>query len=128
MHYDTSKDAAFCFTCAKAHEIGAISTSKLEQTFITQGFRNWKKACEKDCGFDKHEKSDCHKEAVERYVLAPSMGNAGEMLSAQFKEERIQSRRIFLKILSCVRYLGKQSATIIPINNLSLEYLFYRCC
>ena len=74
-----------------------------------QGFRNWKKACEKDCGFDKHEKSECHKEAVDRYVMALSLGNAGEMLSAQYKKERIESRRIFLKILSCVRYLARQS-------------------
>ena len=41
--------------------------------------------------------------------MAPSMGNAGEMLSAQYKKERIESRRIFLKILSCVRYLARQS-------------------
>ena len=109
MHYDANKDAAFCFTCAKAYEIGAISASKLEPTFIMQGFRNWKKACEKDCGFDKHEKSECHKEAVDRYVMAPSIGNAGEMLPTQYKKERIESRRIFLKIWSCVRYLARQS-------------------
>ena len=77
-----------------------------------QGFRNWKKACEKDCGFDKHEKSECHKEAVDRYVMAPSMCYAGEMLSAQYKKERIERRRIFLKILSCVRYLARQSLPI----------------
>ena len=74
-----------------------------------QGFRNWKKACEKDCGFDKHERSECHKEPVNQYVMAPSMGNAGEMLLAQYKRERIESRRILLKILSCVRYLAGQS-------------------
>ena len=34
LHYDANKDAAFCFTCAKAYEIGAISASKLEPTFI----------------------------------------------------------------------------------------------
>ena len=109
LHYDANKDAASCLTCAKAYEIGAISASKLEPTFIMQGFRNWKKVCEKDCGFDKHEKSECHKEPVDRYVMAPSMGNAGEMLSAQYKKERIESRRIFLKILSCVQYLAHQS-------------------
>ena len=92
--------------------IGAISASKLEPTFIMQGFRNWKKACEKDCGFDKHEKSECHKEAVDRYVMAPSMGYTGEMLSAQYKKERIERRRIFLKILPCVRYLARQSLPI----------------
>ena len=42
--------------------------------------------------------------------MAPSMGNAGKMLlSAQYKKERIESRRIFLKILYCVRYLARQS-------------------
>ena len=41
--------------------------------------------------------------------MTPSMGNAGEMLSAQYKKERIESRRIFLKILSCVRHLAHQS-------------------
>ena len=55
LHYDANKDAAFCFTCTKAYEIGATSATKLEPTFIMQGFRNWKKACEKDCDFDKHE-------------------------------------------------------------------------
>ena len=102
LHYDANKDAAFYFTCPKAYEIGALWASKLEPTFIMQGFRNRKKACEKDCGFDKHEKSECHKQAVYRYAMAPSMGNAGEILSAQYKKERIKSRRIFLNILSCV--------------------------
>ena len=109
LHYDANKDATSCFTFTKAYEIGAISALKLEPTFIMQGFRNWKKACEKDCGFDKHKKSECHKEPVNRYVMAPSMGNAGGMLSAQYKRERIESRRILLKILSCVRYLAGQS-------------------
>ena len=90
LHYEANKDAAFCFTCAKAYEMGAISASKLEPTFILQGFRNWKKACEKDCGFDKHEKSECHKEAVDQYAMAPSMGERCCRLSTKKKESKAE--------------------------------------
>ena len=39
LHYDVVNDAAFCFTCIKAALQNSITSSKIEQTFVTEGFR-----------------------------------------------------------------------------------------
>ena len=40
--------------------------------FTENGLSNWKNAMEKKKGFQKHESSDSHMEAVARYVMAPA--------------------------------------------------------
>eukprot|EP00105_Crassostrea_gigas_P017526 XP_011435339.1 PREDICTED: zinc finger MYM-type protein 1-like [Crassostrea gigas] len=47
---------------------GKISNSKLDGSFLSTGFSNWKDATSK---FRKHQDSDCHKEAVERKLKLP---------------------------------------------------------
>ena len=106
LHYDVTNDAAFCFTCIKAISQNLITSSKIEQTFVTEGFRNWKKACEKNCGFYKHQQSDCHLEAAERYHYATSGQDIGRVLSSEYEQEKETNRTVLLKILSNVRYLG----------------------
>ncbi len=99
-------DAAFCFTCIKAASQNLISSSKIEKAFVGEGFRNWKKACEKDCGFYKHQQSDSHLEAAERYHYATTGEDIGSVVSSNYKQEMETNRKILLKILSNVRYLG----------------------
>jgi hypothetical protein len=106
LHYDVVNDSAFCFTCIKAASQNLITSSKIEQTFVTEGFRNWKKACEKNCGFYKHQQSDCHLEATERYQYATLGQDIGSVLSSEYEKEKESSRKVLLKILSNVRYLG----------------------
>lgn len=105
LHYDIEKDAAFCFICIKALNAKAICSSKLEKAFVTEGFRNWKKACEKECGFHKHQGSNCHLEAVERYK--PPCEDIGTLMSSKYEEERMANRAVLLKIFSTLRYLGE---------------------
>ena len=61
LHYDKEQDAAFCFICVKAKQIGIISSTKSEASFTETGYRNWKKAIEKGRGFEKHQLSDSHR-------------------------------------------------------------------
>lgn len=46
IHYDSSRDAVFCFTCMKAVHGNLLSSTKAEETFTRVGFNNWKKALE----------------------------------------------------------------------------------
>ena len=42
IHYDTSLDAAFCFSCCKASKQGKVRLNGI--SFIVKGFTNWKDA------------------------------------------------------------------------------------
>ena len=82
------------------------SVSNLEQTFISTGFSNWKDATSK---FNKHESSQCHKEAVLKTITLPATtGNVGEILSSQLAKQRLERRKCFLKLLSNARFLARQ--------------------
>ena len=65
-----------------------LFSSKVDDAFTKIGYRNWKNALVKLKGFQKHEDSDGHKEAVTRYVIAQSMamGNAAKMLSEPYEK------------------------------------------
>ena len=105
LHYDICTDSAFCYNCLKANQTNALSTRKADAAFVTKGFTNWKKALTKD-GFGGHELA--HREATLRMVKAPAeYGNVGVNLSEKFMFEQINNRKMLLKILSNVRYLGK---------------------
>ena len=65
----------------------------------------------KDKVLQKHESSECHKEAVARWREIPLTvkGDIGEMISTQHAVEKYNTRRILLKILRNVRYLARQA-------------------
>ena len=85
----------------------AISSTKKEVSFTTKGFTNWKKALTKD-GFGAHEASHSHQEATLRVLKAPAeYRNVGSSLSDNFRLEQQNNRKMLLKILSNIRYLGK---------------------
>ena len=91
-----------------------MSNTKIEPTFISAGFSNWKKALEK---FKSHEISACHKEAMLRVVNAPKSGDIGEILNVQHSLEKENNRKNFLKILTNVQYLAKQNLAFRKGNN-----------
>ena len=83
LHYDEETDTVFCNTCLKAIQNNMLSSTKADPAFTRIGFGNWKNAMDKKKGFQKHESSESHREAVARYVTAPAttVGDVGELLS-----------------------------------------------
>ena len=67
----------------KTLQSGMLTSSNADPAFTKNGFSNWKNAMEKTKGFQKHESSDSHMEAVARYVTAPTkvIGGIGDLLS-----------------------------------------------
>ena len=67
--------------------------------------------CNKKKGFQKHETSCAHREAVFRYVTAPAtaLGDIGEFISEQHYLDKFKNRKVLLMRLSNVRYLARQS-------------------
>ena len=110
LHYDVNTDSALCFTCVKALRHKMISSTKGEASFTEKGYQNWKKALAKGKGFQKHESSECHKEATERFCKIPSTikGDIGEMMLTKHALEKLHSRTILLKILRNICYLARQ--------------------
>ena len=111
LHYKEKSDSAFCYTFIKAVQNNMIPSSKVDLAFTETGFRNWKNATDKKKGFQKHETSDAHREAVSRYVTAPksALGDVGELISEQHYMEKFKNRKVLLMLLSNVRYLAGQS-------------------
>ena len=59
--------------------------------------------------FRKHEQSLCHKEAIEMIVTLPAtVHDVGEMISQQHAMEKDKNRKVFLHILSSIRFLARQ--------------------
>lgn len=105
-----ANDLAFCFTCMAAAKEGKISNSKIDGSFLSTGFCNWKDATSK---FRKHQDSDCHKEAVERKLKLPrETKDIGEVLSAAHSEEKTHNRQQMLTILRNIRFLARQGLPI----------------
>ena len=110
LHYQESSDELFCFLCVKAYQQKKIHNTKTEQTFISTGFSDWKKATEK---FKKHESSQCHKESLEQIIVLPSTSkDIGEMFSSQHAAEKEKSRECLLKVIQSLKYLSRQSIAL----------------
>ena len=83
------------------------TASSLEATYISKGFCNWKEASVR---FAAHEESSCHKEAVLKTITMPATTrHIGESLSTQHAKEKLVRRQCFLKLLSNLRFLARQS-------------------
>ena len=110
IHYDCSEDAAFRFVCIQALSVGAISSNNVEQTIVKTGFRNWKKALDKEKGFLLHETSASHSEPIERYVKSKTSNNTvGDTLPSRTKPDKQTAKKnASMKIFANVRYLGKR--------------------
>ena len=83
-----------------------LATKCTDQAFISKGFHNWKDAT---VAFNKHEKTGCHKDAVQMVVVLPKCyKDCGEMLSSQHAKEKADNRQLLYKILTNVQYLARQ--------------------
>ncbi|XP_071522625.1 LOW QUALITY PROTEIN: uncharacterized protein Atac2 [Panulirus ornatus] len=112
IHYDEANDRAFCHVCVKAYTQNLISSAVIEPLFISRGFTNWKDVTTKR-GFPAHERSDCHREAVEHLLNSPAKKqDTREHLPAEHEEEKAVNRRNLLKILSNIQFLARQGLAI----------------
>ncbi|KAL5004567.1 hypothetical protein ScPMuIL_018023 [Solemya velum] len=65
LHYDESRDLAFCHLCLVTTTQSKLSSGCAEKTFTTKGFSNWKDAQ------SSFKNMNCHTEATERLVILP---------------------------------------------------------
>ena len=75
-----------------------------EQAFLSKGFSNWKDGTE---SFRRHEKSRCHKDAVQVMLVVP-YGDVIEMLSTEHASNKKANRKILLKIFQNIQFLDRQ--------------------
>ena len=66
-----------------------VSKKNADKAFILIGFNNWQDAGTKNRGFDKHVRSETHREAHERLFTMPdACGDISAQLSATLNEVR----------------------------------------
>ncbi len=77
---------------------------------MTRDFSNWKDGT---LSFKKHEKSSCHREAVEVMITLPATTcNVSELLSKQHAIQKIKNIDALLEIMSSRKYLGRQGLAL----------------
>ena len=87
-----------------------IASNNADKAFIQIGFTNWRDAGTKNRGFDKHFRSETHREAHERlFTILDACGDISAQLSVTFNEARSANRQNLLKILSNVKFLARQA-------------------
>lgn len=110
LHYLKEKDCVLCFACHQAREQGLKKSGRnYEETFVTVGFRNWKKAHEK---FRIHEAGDQHQESIEFLLNRRKGSNVVSALSDQLKAQQQDARTAMLTIISSIRYLARSGQAI----------------
>ena len=111
LHYDQSRDMAFCHTCimaVKSKKITSLGTGDL-----ARGYSNWKDATGEKGAFNTHQKSATHKRAVEvMFTLPATTGNVGEMLSRAHAQERLANRDYLLKLFQNIQFLSRQGIAL----------------
>ena len=63
QHYNAEKDAAFCSTCINANRMELITSKNADKGFIWNAFTNYQDTGTKNWGFDKHFRSETHRES-----------------------------------------------------------------
>ena len=62
---------------------------------------------------EKHEASQCHKEANEAINLLPKqVGDIGELLSKKHSDQKAENREVFLRIFQNLRFLTRQGLAL----------------
>jgi len=104
LHFEPGIEGALCFYCHKAFK---NKTSQLvkntETTFISSGFKNWKKARER---FTLHAGSECHKTAITTHIYESRPIDV--QLSNVRASQQEEARKCLLKIISAVQFLVRQ--------------------
>ena len=88
-----------------ANSRNLIGSKKIEQTFISEGYKNRKDAPSR---FEKHQQSECHREGVLRLKLADDPQDIGSKISQKGNDDKAKATDALLKILSNIRFLARQ--------------------
>ena len=85
LHDDVGRDSLFCYVCQNGDDKSQLQTElRKEDTFISTGFKNCKKALEK---FKKHQNSLCHKASLTYEEVVPQCGDVIEMTDDRQKPQ-----------------------------------------
>ena len=109
MHYDEANDIAYCHLCVSALKHKKMKQCNAEPSFLSTGFSNWKDAT---VAFKKHQLSACHSAVDVMITIPATTRDIGEQLSQIHSQEKATNRRMFLKILSSIRYLARQGLAL----------------
>ena len=108
LHYSTTDDLAYCFTCVEAVKTGKLKNTGhvKESAFVYGGFCNWKDGTR--C-FATHESSGTHKAAVDVVITMPSStSDVSEMLCSSLMAEKHINQQCLRKIAHNIRFLARQ--------------------
>ena len=101
-------DSLLCFYCLTQSKKGnLLSERNKEETYISRGFRSWKKAPK--C-FEEHQNSNCHKTAASYHVIQTR--DVGELINQNLVDSRKENRAYLFAIMRCLRYLARQGIAI----------------
>ncbi|MGH0136753.1 UNVERIFIED_CONTAM: hypothetical protein FKN15_016867 [Acipenser sinensis] len=110
LMYDEEKNKALCKTCSTCEKQNMFTFStKKEQTFITVGFDNWKKATER---FRNHEKMMCHREATSKMNSLESSVNVSFQISEHNMKQMTQACDALFAIFASIAYLAQQGLAL----------------
>ena len=109
LSYCLTRNAVFCFYCRKATLQGGLTFStRGDSSFITNGFRNWKKGKEK---FRNHEMSQTHNEAVLK-CESLSRPSILTLANSALKKDQEERREMLMKQLRSLRFLLPQGLAV----------------
>ena len=116
LHYNEELDSAFCFVCMEGVKKKVISAGRfsrsIDSVFVKTGFCNWKHAIGTGKGFQQHQSSACHKEALERcFTVCDQVKGDIDYLFASPKviEEQKKNRKCLSTIVENIRFLARQT-------------------
>ena len=110
LYFDADLGGVLCFTCDKAASFDLAGMARCsENTFISKGFFNWKKAIEK---FQNQQKTSAHMISHGNLRFRSSNTDVDAQLSAHHMEEQRKARNALMKIVTTLQYLAQQTQTL----------------
>ena len=110
LEYSPTMDASYCLPCFVFHNSNGIV---VQNTFIVDGFRNWRKVGSKDCYFQGHIRKDPNSAHRVAKQMCKDLMNQWEHLQRvvdHFTIEQIANNRLQIKAtFFIVRYLAFQA-------------------
>ena len=105
LEWDSEFNAAFCHPCRQVYSVDSLRSNKGDEAFITQGFKNWKKATEK---FQNHETSHTHRSYMVKFTNTISGTSVVEKLIDQQTVNNKVAQECLIRIITSLRYLARQ--------------------
>lgn len=125
MEYSPKVDKAFCFPFRLFNSSNGLNRGQLDFTFLRHGFKNWHKATTK---FKDHQKSKSHINSLiarTNFLSSNSidiaLDKARIMAISQREKERLQNRRILLRLSDITLCLAKSGKPLRGHNEKNLS-------